>query len=85
VTVDRHGAGAGGDDAAYDADQRGLAGAVGAQQREDLALADLEIDVLERLQTRGVGLGQVEIDSAGAMNATLAQLAAAIGPPNRCA
>ncbi len=48
----------GGDDAADDADQRGLAGAVGTQQREDLALADLEVDALERLQARGVGLGQ---------------------------
>ena len=36
------------DDAADDADQRRLAGAVGSQQRENLAAADLEIDVLQR-------------------------------------
>ena len=47
------------DDAADDADQRGLAGAVRTQQREDLALADLEVDALQRLQARRVGLGQV--------------------------
>ena len=46
------------DDAADDADQRRLAGAVRAEQREDLALADLEVDALQRLQARGVGLGQ---------------------------
>jgi hypothetical protein len=32
------------DDAADDADQRGLAGAVGAEQREDLAAADVQVD-----------------------------------------
>ena len=49
---------AGVDDAADDADQRGLAGAVGAEQREDLAAADLEVDVLQRLEARRVGLGK---------------------------
>ena len=49
---------AGVDDAADDADQRRLAGAVGAEQREDLAAPDLEVDVLERLEARGVGLGR---------------------------
>jgi hypothetical protein len=41
---------AGCDDAADDADQRGLAGAVGAEQSENLALLDLQVDTLERLQ-----------------------------------
>ena len=45
------------DDAADDADQRRLAGAVGAEQREDLAAADLEVDVLESVEAGGVGLG----------------------------
>src|SRR6185437_14958261 len=44
------------DDAANDADQRGLAGTVRAKQREDFTLADVEVDVLERPETRGVGL-----------------------------
>ena len=47
------------DDAADDADQRGLAGAVGPEQREDLAAPDVEVDVLQRLEARGIGLGQV--------------------------
>jgi hypothetical protein len=38
------------DDAADDVDQRGLAGAIGTEQREDLAAADLEADVLEGLK-----------------------------------
>ena len=36
-----------------------LPGAVRPEQREDLALADLEVDALQRRQTRGVGLGQL--------------------------
>ena len=59
VAVGEHRAGAGVDDAADDADQRGLAGAVGPEQREDLAAADVEVDVLERLEARGVGLADV--------------------------
>ena len=58
VAVGRDRAGGRGDDAADDVDQRGLAGAVRAQQRENLAAADLEIDVLERVEAGGVGLGK---------------------------
>src|ERR1051325_12182649 len=47
------------DDAADDVDERGLARAVRAEQREDLAAADVEVDALERLEAGGVGLGQV--------------------------
>src|SRR3546814_589294 len=47
------------DDPANDADQRRLPGAVGPQQREDLAAADLQIDVFERLEAGGIGLGEV--------------------------
>jgi hypothetical protein len=47
VAVGDHRA-AGVDDAADDADQRGLAGAVGAEQREDLAALDVEVDALQR-------------------------------------
>jgi hypothetical protein len=46
-------------DAADDADQRGLAGAVGAEQGEDLALVDVEIDVLQRLEAGAIGLRQI--------------------------
>ena len=43
-------------DAADDVDERGLAGAVRSEQREDLAATDLEVDVLEGVETRRVGL-----------------------------
>src|SRR5690606_9048188 len=46
------------DDAADDADQGGLAGAVGAEQGEDLAALDVEVDGLERRVAAGVGLAQ---------------------------
>jgi len=47
VPVNEHLATARVDDAADDIDQRGLAGAVRAEQPEDLTLVDLEINVLE--------------------------------------
>ena len=50
-------AAAGSDDAADGADQGGLAGAVGAEQGEDLAAMDVEVDALEGLEARGVGFG----------------------------
>jgi len=53
-----HAALRGRDDAADDADQRGLARAIGAQQREDLAALDVQIHALEGLEARCVGLGQ---------------------------
>ena len=47
------------DDAADDADQRGLAGAIGAQQRKDLATADVKVDAFQRLEAGAIGLGEV--------------------------
>src|SRR5690606_25769951 len=47
---------AGPEQAAYGTDQRGLAGSVGAEQREDLALADLQVDTRERRGAALVGL-----------------------------
>ena len=47
------------DDPADDADEGRLARAIGSQQREDLALADLQVDVLQRLEARSVGLGEI--------------------------
>ena len=41
------------------ADQRGLAGAVRPEQREDLAALDAEGDGLERLEPGVVGLRQI--------------------------
>src|SRR5690606_18686362 len=41
-------------DAAHDADQRGLAGPVWTEQREDLPAADVEVDVLQRLEAARV-------------------------------
>ena len=58
VAVRRHGAGRRGDDAADDVDERGLAGAVRSEQREDFAATDFEIDVLERVKAGSVGLRQ---------------------------
>jgi hypothetical protein len=46
------------DDAADDVDEGGLAGAVRPEQREDLALPDLQVDALQRLPPAGVGLGK---------------------------
>src|SRR3569623_3625411 len=46
--------------AADDRDQRGLAGAVGAEQRKDLDELDVEIDVLERLEAEPVDLRQID-------------------------
>src|SRR6266436_8088162 len=42
-------------DAADDADQSGLAGAVRAEQRENLAAFDVEVDVVQRLEGGAVG------------------------------
>jgi len=50
VAVHQHGARGRRDDPANDADQRGLAGAVRAKQGEDLALADFQVDLLQRLE-----------------------------------
>ena len=49
LAVDQHLAAARSDDPADDVDHRRLAGAVRAEQRENLALADVEVDRLERL------------------------------------
>jgi hypothetical protein len=51
VAVGDHLAGRGGDQAADDADQGRLAGTVGAEQGEDLAAGDVEIDAF-RAQVR---------------------------------
>src|SRR5262245_10302757 len=46
-------------DPADDVDQRGLAGPVGAEKRKDLAAADVQVDVLECLEARRIGLAEV--------------------------
>ena len=43
---------------AHRADQRGLSRPVGAKQRENLTLADRQIDVVECLEPPGVNLGE---------------------------
>ena len=68
VAVDRDPAVAGGlTMPQIDADQRGLARAVRAEQREDLAAADLEVDVLQRVEPRRVGLGEILTEMMGCM------------------
>ena len=59
VAVDGNLAFARHEDAADDADERGLAGAIGAEQREDFAATDIEIDAVESLETRTRSLRKV--------------------------
>jgi hypothetical protein len=59
VAVRGHGAGACGDDAANDVDQRGFARTIGAEQRENLAALDVQIDRLQGLKAGRVGFGDV--------------------------
>ncbi len=44
--------------AAHGADQRGLAGTIGAKQRENLPLADRQVDVVEFLEATRINLCQ---------------------------
>ena len=59
VAVDFHHAGRRIDDAADDADQCRLAGAVRAEQREDLAMANVQADVFECLESGSVNLVEI--------------------------
>ncbi|MNF00817.1 hypothetical protein D3C80_1997050 [compost metagenome] len=45
------------DDATDDADQRRLARAVRPEQGEDFTALNVQVDALERLESRGVSLG----------------------------
>ena len=56
--ADRDGPGAGGEDAVEVQHQRGLAGAVGAEQRDPLAAVDVQVDAEQRLVAVGVGEGE---------------------------
>ena len=56
VPGDRHPARRRGDDAADDADERGLPRAVGAEEREDLAAGDVQVHGLQGLVAGSVGL-----------------------------
>ena len=58
VAVDFDGPGARLDYPADRADERRFARAIGAQQRENLAAADFEVDVLQRLEAGGVDLAE---------------------------
>jgi ABC-type multidrug transport system ATPase subunit len=47
--------------------QRGLAGAVGAEQRDPLAGVDVQVDAVERLVAVGVGVGEsTDVEDGGA-------------------
>jgi hypothetical protein len=59
VAGGEHRAFAGRDQPANDADQGRLARAVRPEQGEDLALADVQVDALERLEAAGVGFLEV--------------------------
>jgi len=59
VTVRDYRSRRGGDNAADDVDQRRLARAIGAEERENLALANFKVDLFQRLQAGGVGLGEI--------------------------
>jgi hypothetical protein len=58
MAVDKHLATARVDYAADDIDQCRLAGPVRPEQAEYLTLVNFEVDILERLEATGVGLGQ---------------------------
>ena len=58
MAADQHRTGGRIDDAADDVDQRGLAGAVRPEQREDFAARDVEIDALQRMKPGRIGLDQ---------------------------
>ena len=60
------------DRAADDADQRRLAGTVRTQECEDLAAADLQIDVLQRLEAGPVGLAKARYGDDGIHGAPFA-------------
>src|SRR5208337_5027979 len=62
---DQHAAARRLDDAADDADQRRLAGAVRAEQRENLAAANLKADVLERLKAGSVNFVKMRDGNGG--------------------
>src|SRR5215469_4654560 len=65
MAVDPHRARRRIDDAADDADQGRLAGAIRAEQRENLAVADVEIDVFKRLESGGVNLIETRDGNGG--------------------
>ena len=50
VAIHQDAAFTGRNDAADDVDESGLARAIGPQQRQDLALADIQVDVLEGME-----------------------------------
>ena len=58
MPVGRHRARTGLDDAANNVDQRGLAGAVGAEKRKDFAASDVQIDRFECVKTGRVGFSE---------------------------
>ena len=79
VAVDGHLALGRHQDAADDADQRGLAGAVGAEQREDLAAMDIKIDALKRLKPGRVASSKGSVtEMIDCMARNLRRVAAAI-------
>src|SRR6516162_2781040 len=65
MAVDLHRARRRIDDAADDADQSRLAGAIRAEQRENLAVADVEVDVFKRLESGGVNLIETRDGNGG--------------------
>ena len=80
AAVEDDGAAIGRDDAGDRLQERGLAGAVGAEQGDDLALVDLEVDAEEHLH---VAVGHVEARGRAAAS-SLARLAlAAASRPGR--
>ena len=57
----------GGEDAVEVQHQRGLAGAVGAEQRDPLARCDVQVDAVQRLVPVGVGERQpADVEDGGA-------------------
>ena len=65
MPIDHHPPGGRAHDATDDADERGLARAIGPEQGEDLTAADGEVDLLQRREARGVLFRQpADLDDA---------------------
>ena len=77
--------GAGGEDAVEVQHQRGLAGAVGAEQGDPLALVHVEVDAEQRLVAVGVGEGQAaDVEDGGSQRTVTECQRAAECRPRHC-
>ena len=80
--ADGHRAGAGGEDAVEVQHQRRLAGAVGPEQRDPLALVHVQVDAVQRLMPVGVGERETaDVEDRGASSAATYRCSRATASP----